>query len=1531
MPSVFDQFDSDTAVAQPANPFDSFDQPNNVFDKYDQQADLIKQQAAARSVKPATTLGELPSVLFTPSDETAERAAQEVATHTPENVDALGADVGPIIPPTTPQDISTLTGLNTAGRPAKALSAVATTPGAVANSFATPEGALVLANPAAGAAFVAQMATSVPKDLGAAAGAYSAGDQDAGDAALINGLVTAGMLALPTAHLLKNGAKLDDAIGKQNADQLRQSVINQNEALQKTGQAQPPAESEAAGGEPAAPLPPATTPAGAPPVTEIPEPTGGGVNPPLTGEQVGNQIGAKFDSEYPDQNGNLVRNFTFNREGDPHINNTIQIPADATPEEIAAKVAQVRKSYEADSTHTVQPDATVPGQFNIVNPSGKVLESFPSQAEADAVLPEYNKPGTPSEVDAIMSKSAKMKPSDFSPALMIDGKPVTGGNTHGEIYRNLPDDLRLGAGLDAFRDGQSHVFVDKTGKVYSRMEASKAMGVKFPMESNILNEMKAAEAKQSPGMGLPMEETKNAPAATGETRPPAQSHTGLGGAVPSEFERGQGSPTAMKYRLLDQERQKRGLPPLAKPDSVSDQATLDRATAEIDKNPSLPDQLVAELNKKPRPISDWERAVLLLHKIDLRDQYEKSAREASQAYEDSKEFPLRADDMRAANLRTAALSDQLNELEQASKKSGTEQGRGLRALQIMVNEDHTLAALETRLRASKGGAPLTDEERAGLQKTADDYKKANDALTKHLADTREANSKLQAQRALDEAYRQQNPPVEPHVKIIADRISKYFGDRADAALKRLSGKTFSYEAALPDLVDLGVSTILKGAADFTSWSAEMVGKTNASLTPHLKDLWEKTNKALDDHIRGEKGNDVTKQKVRKAVREQTSQERTASISKKIGERINAGEKDEITGLVQKLARQFVKDGVSDRDELIDRIHGILKEFDPSISRIDAMDAISGYGDFKPLSKDEVSVKLRGMKGEIQQVRKLIDMQRGIPPAKTGIERRTPTDKERALIKAVNDAKLKFQVPITDPLTQLKSALDTKKTQLENSIKDLQARIDAGDFARRTKTPLVLDRRAQELTAQKEAVAKKFKKLQNDYEKAQAKAVPKSLDFISNLRRFSVLSGVNVLGKLAAYSATKLPTIAGTEAVGGLLSKIPKLSEIAKRAPSEGGFSASALANATAKAFTKGITDAWRTLSKGQSELKEAFSNRPESGHEWYNFFQTIHEAIKSPLRRAAFELSLSKRMEFAARNGADVNDPIVQLALAKDAYVDSDRALLLENNRLSNGVRLLFRNLEAKNKATGQVPIGGKVGATVGRVEFPILSVPLNYVKQTLVAAFGLISGSIKARAAFKRGIENLDPREADEILRHLKYGTVGGALALYGFYDGYHNGANGTLGGFYQPGQKRKDDQAAFGGMRVAGHNVPSLLLHNPIIAVAQLTHTIGALMASKINKKTAATHGITASTIAGLFGLLNQSPLGSVVELASQLSDPRSADWALGEHVKGLLVPQLIQETANASDKDAKGNVIKRAPVTIPEHVETGIPGLRQTVKKK
>jgi hypothetical protein len=986
------------------------------------------------------------------------------------------------------------------------------------------------------------------------------------------------------------------------------------------------------------------------------------------------------------------------------------------------------------STRTVVDGILNGPNFKKENPN-QTSEKTPAPAENS--LTEDQREAVIKDAGAL---SAVQDGKEYKPAIRTAaGKVYTDGEDHNAIYDTIPKEEQNQA-----KSPKTNGYVDKDGNFLTLFEVAKR------------------EMAKKENTGLPKK--VNVPRGT---------------SVPTNEDSGAlaGSPTAMKFDQIDQERAKRGLPAITKPETVSDQQIAEKAISEMDKNPNLATDLVKELKGKPRTIDAWENQVLLLHKIDIRNRLNKAAEESAQAYEASKSDPSKSKDATAASVQANALSEQLNDVETASRLSGSERGRALRSLQIMANEDYSLAGMEARVRAAKGGEPITSDERAQLKKTADDYAAKNAQLEQHLAEYKKKEDNQRTALATDAVTKTATSPYPPGIIKAAEKIVSRLDKSADAARARIKQKLARTSAGvdptlLADAAIIGASHIAHVGLDFAKWSDTMVGELGDWIKPHLEGIFKKSQ-------------DLTEQE----------------------------------------AGRFGK---------------------------------------------------------------------AAPRLKSAVQ----------------------------------SPLDSVKKNLQKSIDEYKRRLEDQDFSKRSKSPVVLDKVAQRLTAEKEAIVKKYKSKLRAVELANRPNIEKAFDFASNVRRFSVLSGVNVLGKLAAYSATKVPTMALGELAGKAL-KLPGLRDIASRAPSEGESSLAILSRSVAKGFTKGIEDAWQTLRTGSSELKKAYSSRIEQGWEWYNIPQTIHEVIKSPLRRIAFETSLAKRMNFAAKHGADTTDPMTQLALAKDAYLDSDRALLLEKNKVADAINGLFKKLEKPSSATGHPTHTGKVLATVGRVELPILTVPFNYLKQTLENAFGLITGTVKYRAAVKRGLENLKPEEADAIARHFKYGSIGAGMLLWGFFDGYNNGGSGTFGGFYQKDEKRRQDQAGVSGARVGGHNISGLFLHNPMISVAQFGHTIGAIAASKTKKY--GEKGITAGIVAGLMGLLNESPIGNTVEIVSTLSDPRSEDYAVGTHVKSLLIPELMQEIAQYQDTDTQGTPIKRDPHGVVQYIESGIPYLREGVPVK
>lgn len=1050
-------------------------------------------------------------------------------------------------------------------------------------------------------------------------------------------------------------------------------------------------------------------------------------------------------------------------------------------------------------------------------------------------------------------------------------------------------------------------------------------------------QLPAAE-KPGEGAGLPGNEVEANPAIeTAGTAGDIEAEpalVGMGAAVPSEFRAVNQSTTSIKNAIVERERAERGLPPAIEPAKRGFGRVWDEAMAKIDQDPSVQDNLVSELKARPRAVTDLENALLLHRQIELQNQYGKLTQEMADAHDDSKEFPNRLDDVEELKPRVADVTDQLFDLYEINKKVGTETGRGLNARKMMAYEDYTLAKMELDARAANGGRPLTDEEKSKVGELHDRIEKLRKDYDEYTANSQSRISELESEKALNEIRLKSEPPIEPHIRTLAEKIVSKIETEGKSARERIKSRRGRLMAGLDptDLVDhaiVGAEILTKGAVKFADWSAAMVKDLGEYVKPHLKQIFSASNRYLESQI-NKSSSPYTAVKLRKSVKSLPLEERQIRIRGIIKKRLEEGKRDEVSSSVKAYARLLVEQGVKSRDDLISKVHDYLNSIDPSITRREAMDAISGYGIFSPLPKDVVSKELRDLKGQMQQVAKLEDMQKGQPPLKTGIERRTPSLEESRLIKLVNEAKQKFQIPITDPSRQLKSALDTLKTRMLNRIQELSNKIKEGDFGpARKPDPLKLDSNALVIKANYERAKLEFERQLQQYRLRNRTSVEKVADTLVKWRRGFLLSSPVTLAKLTSAAIQRLTITPAEEAIGGAISAaIPK---VAAKAQREGGFNTKAEAKAITEAFTKGMNDAAETIRTGASPLDVLYGQ----GREGYvresmslprsviDFFGNLHAALKAPVKRAEFARAFEKRVSAAIHDGVDVSDPMVQTRLSVESYKDANRSIFLQDNRLVNFFKAGFRALEQPNKETGKPTVGGKLAATAGRLALPILRVPTNIVAETFTYAFGSLAGGLRLANAFAKGFENLQPQEADLIMRELKKGSLGAAVMLLGYF----NASN--IGGYYQPGQKRDPKDVKFGDVRLFGHEIPSFLVHNPLLEVLQLGATIRRVADAKVKGQT---KGLWSGLMAGALGLTEEIPF--VREMFGELPkmfNPSEQSSFTGELAKSIFVPQLLQWLATATDKDQAGNTVPRSPQTFMQHIETGLPGLRNTVPKK
>jgi hypothetical protein len=995
------------------------------------------------------------------------------------------------------------------------------------------------------------------------------------------------------------------------------------------------------------------------------------------------------------------------------------------------------------------------------------------------------------------------------------------------------------------------------------------------------------------------------------------------------------------FAAIDRDRAAMGKPPMEDTKRRTWDEDNQKALATMNRDPNWIPRLIDEVRDSPRALQSWEQAGMVWHRNRLMSEMHNAMSKINQAFEDG-----RAADLEEAKIDSARYEDELYDLDGVVGRNGTgsEAGRSLQAQKMAAGEDFSLVQMVLEKRAAKGGAKLTDAERAEIEKLHSDIETWQKKYDEHVAKSNEKEADIKLQLTT-ERLKKEATPIPPQFQRIIDRIGKTLDEQADAALLRIKARSGRLSAGLDptvlaDVSLVGARYIFKGMKKGVEWSSKLIEAIGEEYRPFLDQIWDAANKKYDgitDRTAGEKVKEV-----RRRIKDMSSPERIEYTTGKIADRIKRGKKDEISSLVQRLARSFVEQYPNiNRDGLVDFVHNTLKKIDQKITRSQARDMISGYGDYKQLSQDKISVKLRDLKGQLQQIAKLESMQEGEPPLKTGIGRRTPSIEESKLIKQVNDAKREFQIPIDNPDTQLKSSLDTLKARLTSSIRDYEDRLANRDFDPAPKREIKMDNEALRLKAEAERAKSKFLSWLRADKMKNRKFNEKALDAMVKWSRGFLLSGPSTLGKLTSAAFLRLGLNPMEETVGSVLKHLPYVKQVAARAPIEGhGINARIEANALTAGLMQGLKDADQTLRTGKSSLDRVFGKRQDSGigelddeqKSVVDIFGHIHGALKAPVKRVAFERALLNQAEFYIGKGVDVSDPGVQTkmmveAWKREAYKRANKDIFMQPNHYADRFRRAINSLEEKAKGEKNVKPTRKLAASMLRTLVPIMKVPTNIVGEAIEYATGLVTGSAKTAQAFHAGIDQLKPEQADQIMRELKKGTIGTAALLLGYYLPQY------VGGFYQQGEKRPKGDVKYGGVRMFGHDIPKTILHHPLIEAAQMGATIARVADSKLRKKDLEKQGLPEGAFAGLLGLIDDVPFIEDTFEASKLMNPHDRGMYLGELAKSRIVPQMLSQAAEYYDKDAQGNPIKRKPdktglKAAGQYLEMGVPGLRETV---
>jgi len=203
-----------------------------------------------------------------------------------------------------------------------------------------------------------------------------------------------------------------------------------------------------------------------------------------------------------------------------------------------------------------------------------------------------------------------------------------------------------------------------------------------------------------------------------------------------------------------------------------------------------------------------------------------------------------------------------------------------------------------------------------------------------------------------------------------------------------------------------------------------------------------------------------------------------------------------TILLGKMAKNRVKAGVVTMEGLVDEVYTAVKNLGYEVSKREVRDAISQYGVTAQLSKDEINVQLRELRRQMRLTSALEDAQKGVTPLRSGLLRDAKTEKVLSLEKEVKQAMRENGIDVTKIRSdeeQWKTALQSYKTRTTNRIKELEQKMQAGDFLPKKRRELVMDKQALDLKFKKDKVVKAYQKARAEDTLARRSFLTKAKD------------------------------------------------------------------------------------------------------------------------------------------------------------------------------------------------------------------------------------------------------------------------------------------------------------------------------------------------------------------------------------------------------------------------------------------------------
>lgn len=703
----------------------------------------------------------------------------------------------------------------------------------------------------------------------------------------------------------------------------------------------------------------------------------------------------------------------------------------------------------------------------------EVLEDFGGSPWADKAI-EKNYGGKAS--DSLLSKIEKALEDDptklFADPLLVQtvGKPVLR-----QAVKVIRASLEAGKLIgDAVEDAITYLKTqnpnideEKARTLFGNLvEQPQAKGGEISEERNqIRNEEKGNE---------------------GEVTPP-----GEGEKVPSQSPEPE---TAAAYNAeTDKVLERGGFAPIAKEASkelgASWQEALDSVKVAADKGQDIGANLVKELNKKPRALTDVESGILL-NELAVRKKAQALLQE--QLEEDAKSGDTAAQAETAAQL--AVARDKTFETIQAAKIAGREWGRAGRFRQIHIDDDYNIVSMEAKVRSEvNNGEPLKEKQIKFIEASKEEIEKAkkyDEMMESARRDAETATIADDLQKQVKEQAEQNAAKGKTFIDFIHDQAAK-------ARARIIARRGSMYMAVEPitpiaarfvDETIIGASYIADKIVDFGRWSKKMVADFGPRISPHLPEIFKLASEK-NDELSGEHETQNNPEKTPEKTVENI-------VAKQAGKPLSP---QAVYELAKAHAQMGVgnKGGVEGMNELMKAVHKDLLPSREGLTEREVRDAFSGYGKVQHPSKEAVASQLR-------EVRRLGQLQSGIEdalnkqaPKKSGMQRDKPTQAVREQMKTLQTAMRDAGIETTSPEQQLASVNAARERSISNRIEDIKKEIATGEKPPKGK-PVADSPKVTELKAERDKLQKQLDEIN------EAKNPKKTPEQVQNEARTTAL-------------------------------------------------------------------------------------------------------------------------------------------------------------------------------------------------------------------------------------------------------------------------------------------------------------------------------------------------------------------------------------------------------------------------------------------